>query len=96
MKKNRFVFVFVLLLVALLTTQCTGGAGTGGEKNTYKLAAIFPGVITDADYNTLAYVGVTELQKSAGVETAYSESVAVPDVERVMREYIDNGFNIIW
>jgi basic membrane protein A len=31
-----------------------------------------------------------------GVETAYSESVAVPDVERVMREYIDNDFNIIF
>jgi basic membrane protein A len=62
----------------------------------YKLAAIFPGVITDADYNTLAYVGMTEVQKALGIETAYSESVAVPDVDRVMREYIDGGFNIIW
>lgn len=62
----------------------------------YKLAAIFPGVITDADYNTLAYVGMTEVQKKLGIETAYSESVAVPDVDRVMREYIDGGFNIIW
>lgn len=97
MKRNRFVLVFVLLLVALVSAQCSGGgASTGGEKTTYKLAAIFPGVITDADYNTLGYVGVTELQKSAGIETAYSESVAVPDVERVMREYIDNGFNIVW
>lgn len=99
MKKNRLVLVFVVLLVALLTAQCsgptTGGTATEGEK-VYKVAAIFPGVITDADYNTLAYVGVTELQKNRGVETAYSETVAVPDVERVMREYIDNGFNIIW
>lgn len=63
---------------------------------TYKLAAIFPGVITDADYNTLAYVGISELQKATGIETAYSESVAVPDVDRVMREYIDAGYNIIW
>ena len=62
----------------------------------YKLAAIFPGVITDADYNTLAYVGVSELQKATGIETTYSESVAVPDVDRVMREYIDAGYNMIW
>ena len=62
----------------------------------YRLAAIFPGVITDNDYNTLAYVGVTEVQKRLGIETAYSESVPVPDVDRVMREYIDAGFNIIW
>jgi basic membrane protein A len=53
-------------------------------------------VITDADYNTLAYVGISELQKATGVQTAYSESVAVPDVDRVMREYIDGGYNIIW
>jgi len=53
-------------------------------------------VITDADYNTLAYVGISELQKATGIETAYSERVAVPDVDRVMREYIDGGYNIIW
>jgi len=62
----------------------------------YKLAAIFPGVITDNDYNTLAYIGMTEAQKSLGIEAVYSESVAVPDVDRVMREYIDAGYNIIW
>ena len=62
----------------------------------YKVAAIFPGVITDTDYNTLAYIGMTSLKESLGVDIAYSESVAVPDVERVMREYIDAGYNIIW
>ena len=60
------------------------------------MAAIFPGVITDNDYNTLAYVGMTEAQKTLGIEAVYSESVAVPDVDRVMREYIDAGYNIIW
>lgn len=62
----------------------------------YKLAAIFPGVITDADYNTLAYIGVSEVTRTMGIESTYSESVAVPDVDRVMREYIDLGYNVIW
>lgn len=62
----------------------------------FKLAAILPGVITDADYNTLGYIGVTSVQKDLGIETAYSESVPVPDVDRVMREYIDAGYNIIF
>lgn len=62
----------------------------------YKLAAIFPGVITDADYNTLAYIGVSEVTRTLGIESTYSESVAVPDVDRVMREYIDLGYNVIW
>src|SRR4030042_2052371 len=69
---------------------------TPAPEEGYKLAAIFPGVITDADYNTLGYIGVTAVQTDLGVEVAYSESVPVPDVDRVMREYIDDGFNIIF
>ena len=61
-----------------------------------KLAAIFPGPITDADYKTLGYNGLKALEAQKGVQIAYSESVAVPDVDRVMREYIDDGFNIIF
>lgn len=61
-----------------------------------KVAAIFPGVITDADYNTLAYEGLMALKDEMKLEVAYSESVAVPDVDRVMREYVDAGFNVVW
>ena len=66
------------------------------ETMTYKLAAVFPGTITDADYNTLGHVGITAVQDDLGVEIAFSESVPVPDVDRVMREYIDDGANIIF
>jgi len=97
MRKSRYLVLFALLLVSILAAQCAPAAQEATEAaKAYKLAAIFPGVITDADYNTLAYVAVEDLKKNAGVETAYSESVAVPDIDRVMREYIDAGFNIIW
>lgn len=102
MNKKRSFLLVVLIITSLLTSYCTaapaatqqGAAATSAK--TYKLAAIFPGVITDADYNTLGYLGLTAVKSDLGVETAYSESVAVPDVERVMREYIDGGYNIIW
>jgi len=66
------------------------------EKMEMKVAAIFPGVVTDTDYNTLSYIGMTSLKEKMGVDIAYSESVPVPDVERVMREYVDAGYNVIW
>lgn len=101
-KPKKILLLTILVVLSIFATQCSptaapveeGPAADGGK--TYKLAAIFPGVITDADYNTLAYVGISELQKQTGIETVYSESVAVPDVDRVMREYIDGGYNIIW
>jgi basic membrane protein A len=61
-----------------------------------KLAAIFPGPITDADYNTLGYNGLEAMKAAHGVEYAYSENVAVPDVDRVMREYLADGYNIVF
>ena len=97
-KKSLYLsmlFVLLLLLVACGTAATEPEAASTGDSS-YKLAAIFPGVVTDADYNTLGYVGVTAVQKDLGIDVAYSESVAVPDVDRVMREYIDDGYNIIF
>ena len=98
MRKNLFVLMALLVVLSIVAAQCAPAtpapqAAPGAE---YKLAAILPGVITDADYNTLAYVGIMAVESDLGVDVAYSESVAVPDVDRVMREYIDGGYNIIW
>ncbi len=108
MRKHRYVLVALLVVLAVVATHCVAPAtqapapaapateAPAAPAKEFKLAAILPGVITDADYNTLGYIGVTSVQKDLGVEVAYSESVAVPDVDRVMREYIDDGYNIIF
>ncbi len=97
MSKRLLSMLVVFSMLALMAVQCTASpTATTVPTTKYKLAAIFPGVITDADYNTLGYVAVTAVKSDLGVEVAYSESVAVPDVERVMREYLDAGYNIIW
>jgi basic membrane protein A len=98
MKKKVLLITSVILVLSMLLAACAAPAAepTDESAKVYKLAAIFPGVITDNDYNTLAYVGMTEAQKTLGIEAVYSESVAVPDVDRVMREYVDAGYNIIW
>ena len=103
MRKHRYVLMALLVVLAVAATHCAAPTPTpqaaapeAAPAQQYKLAAILPGVITDADYNTLGYIGVTSVQKDLGVEVAYSESVPVPDVERVMREYIDDGYNIIF
>jgi len=90
MSKKILVLIGLLLIASLVTIAAAP------QDSHYKMAAILPGVITDADYNTLGYLGLLGVQKDLGIEVAYSESVAVPDVDRVMREYIDDGFNIIF
>jgi basic membrane protein A len=94
MKKASYVLFALVVISSLMLTAC--GPTAAQQTKGLKLAAIFPGVITDADYNSMAYLGTEAVKKDLGVETAYSESVAVPDIDRVMREYVDGGYNIIW
>ncbi|MBV7338870.1 BMP family ABC transporter substrate-binding protein [Chloroflexi bacterium TSY] len=105
---HRLIYLAVLLLLVVSCVapadQSTGSSAENddaGETDmsgdmTYRLAAIFPGTITDADYNTLGHIGIAAVQDDLGVDIAFSETVAVPDVDRVMREYIDDGFNVIF
>ncbi len=99
MRRQLFVLMAALIIFSMMAAQCAAPATQEAAPATteeYKLAVILPGVTTDADYNTLGYLGGLAVQKDLGIEMAYSENVAVPDVERVMREYIDNGYNIIF
>jgi basic membrane protein A len=97
------VVVVVLIAVAsaavaiLAPTLISPSSQPGQIKPTkLRLAAIFPGTIQDADYNTLGYLAITDLRSLLSVETAYSERVSVADAERVMKEYISLGYNVIW
>jgi basic membrane protein A len=99
MRKQLLALMAIVSILSLVAVGCvvpTPPATAPAETKEYKLAVILPGVTTDADYNTLGYLGGLAVQKDIGIEMAYSESVAVPDVERVMREYIDNRYNIIF
>lgn len=87
-----------IALAAATLTACgggddDGGAAGGGEE--LKVAAIFSGPTTDADYNALGLEALQEAE-SDGAQVSYSESVAVPDIERVLQEYVADGFNVIW
>ena len=64
-------------------------------KPAYKMAIILPGPINDGAWNTLGYLTCGEATRKYNIETAYSQYVAAADAERVAREYIADGYNII-
>lgn len=101
MRKTLLAILSVLLLTlagcaAPAAPQADPVSDEGSSEPTYRLAALFPGPISDADYNTLGYNGIQAVGEEFGIDVAFSESVAVPDADRVMREYIDDGYNIIF
>lgn len=91
--KRTRVIAALMLSLGLILSACGGSGDSDGEGQ--KIAAIFSGPTTDADYNALGLLALNELEKN-GAEVSYSESVPVPDIERVLREYVADGYNIIW
>ena len=99
-------FLFIMVMIAFLLWGCTTAdeelvepdeevEEVAGESD-IKLAAILSGPIQDADFNTLAYIAIQEVHNKLNIDVSYSERVAVPDAGRVMSEYIDNGYNVIF
>lgn len=83
----------VTLLAALVVAW--GIVGEPGAQPKRKVAMILPGTIQDADFNTLGYVALQDVAKALDVQVSHSENVAVADAERVSREYIASGHDIV-
>ncbi len=77
-------------------TAADEGDDTGdADGESLRFAVILPGPIQDADYNAIAYEGLAGLEEDYGITTEYSEQVAVADAERVAREYISDGVDVV-
>ncbi|GAC1316945.1 MAG: BMP family ABC transporter substrate-binding protein [Chloroflexota bacterium] len=70
----------------------TAGAATSAALN---IAMILPGPIQDADYNAVGAQALDQVKQQTGAQTTFSESVAVADAERVAREYLNSGHNVV-
>jgi basic membrane protein A len=92
---RRFTVVVTLASMAAVGLAATAPPGAGQDRGTHRLAMIMPGPIQDADYNAVGYVALHEVAKTYGLQVAHSESVSVADAERVSREYIASGYDVI-
>lgn len=61
-----------------------------------KIAMILPGPITDNDWNSVGYNGLQAAAKELGVEVAYAENVTDADAERLLRDFAERGYGLIF
>jgi simple sugar transport system substrate-binding protein/basic membrane protein A len=96
--KFRWYSIFALLVIsAMLLTACGGPAeapAAEAAESAEKIAVILAGPWDDNSWNEAAYNALKALE-AEGVEIAYSENVIDADAARIMREYADNGFDMI-
>jgi basic membrane protein A len=102
MRSTRTPLCALAVATLLTLTACGGGdngddaSSGGGDGEAPRIAAVFSGVTTDADYTFLGLEALEAAEKDHGAEITYSESVQVPDAERVLREYVADGYNVVW
>ncbi len=92
MRRSRRIFVIVAVVATLMSGLPSGLPGAVPKP---RVAMILPGPIQDADFNAVGYIALLEIKNTLGMEVAHSEQVAVADAERVSREFIASGYNVI-
>lgn len=86
------------LIIAMMLSACGGAATTAAPTPTeapqFKMALVLTGPPDDNSWNEAGYNAIQALG-AKGVGIAYSESVADADVARVLRQYCDQGYQMI-
>ncbi len=99
LRKIHFVMIGISILsLAILSAGCGAAATpTAAPTSKVKVAYLFGGVVNDASFNQLGYQSMQSAQKKiTNMETAYAEKTSPTDAPRAMREYLNNGYQIIW
>lgn len=83
----------IVSCIVIMVIGCFGWTTTEAEP--LRVALVLPDVITDLSWNAVAYQGLEAASKELGFEFVYQERVADADVERVLRDYAEQGYDFI-
>lgn len=87
-----------LLLAGLLAGACSAEQPPQPVREApdgMRIAAIFSGPVDDGDYNQLGLAALRHVGRD-GVDFAYTDNVAPPEAERILRDYVADGYGILW
>lgn len=75
----------------------TAGAGSESADSQWdnSVAMILPGLITDEAFNQFTYEGMVKAKDELGIKTAYKENVTQDEQVEVLRQFAQQGYQII-
>ena len=98
MKRYLSILFVIFILLALALSACGQAAPEAPEapaEEKFKVAAMFPGVVTDQSWNQFGFEGLQKAEKECGVEIAYSEEVSQDEQIEVIRNYVAEGYDMV-
>ncbi len=94
--RSAVALVVLVALVALVVLTPGAVPSATGAPRKLKVAAAFPGIITDKGFNQNGFEGLKLIEKELGAQIAYTERVAQPDQVEVMSDYARRGFDLVF
>ena len=99
--KSLSLFSVVFILLSLALTGC-GGANDSSTANpaqaapsALKVAMLLPGPIDDKSWSQAGYEGLELIEKELGAPPVYTASVPEADMEKVFRQYAEEGYDFV-
>lgn len=94
---GRNLFVCLLLSsLALLTGVGCKSQPTQQANNTFRVALLTPGPVSDAGWNALAYEGLLKIKEQLSAEVSQAETKTPADFEEAFRDYASRGFQLVF
>src|ERR671914_1868182 len=87
------VFAAILLSSLVLTSLQPTQAQTNGTMP--RIAVVTDALFSDAGWGAAAFNAAKQLETNYGYEIAYAENIAVPEIETTLRQYSQDGYNLI-
>lgn len=96
--KKSYLILAMLLISAMVLTACGQAAeppaAEEGEEQ-LRVAMVLPGLITDEAFNQYTYEGMMRAAGDFNLDTAYVEEVAQDEQIEVIRQFAQQGYDII-
>src|ERR1700676_4103440 len=89
---------FCLLLLFAAFSICASACNheSSPTPNTFNVALLTPGPVSDAGWNAAAFDGLQLIKKTLGAETAMVQTTSPADFEDAMRDFASRGFNAVF
>jgi basic membrane protein A len=95
LKRQRIIGILVIAAMVLGACAQAPAAPSGTGDQATKVAMVLPGLKTDEAFNQYTYEGMMRAAKEFNLETAYKEEVKQDEQVEVIRQFAQQGYNII-
>jgi len=92
---NKHVLTLLFLFALLNGGGCTSKSAPPPD-NTFRVALLTPGPVSDAGWNALAYEGLLKIRDTMPAEVSQIETKTPAEFEEAFHDYASRGFQLIF